>query len=366
MGSFSKLGNKIFIIIIRPEQKKPRINSFVENGINVVEIHPPNIGLKGKKGISRYLSYLACLPSVSKISSKIIKENQIDYVYSYMPGIGSSLPAIRSKSKHKVQYILDYADLDVFIRPKRLLRKSIENANKIIAITEYLKNILIERGVEKNKIIVVPNGVDLDLFDTSKIPVSEIQQLRNSFGASNLIFFVGSLQDLNMIINSALLVVKSVDDVKYVIIGDHRDPNRSKVVWEKKVSEKGLSNHFVFLGKKPREEIPKYLACADICLDSFPDEPYYAAAHPIKLLEYGACGKPVVATRVAETAKIIKHDEYGFLADPGNPEQYAKCIVELLNSKPLCEKFGKNFSAYVKDNFSWIKIASYLQKELSK
>lgn len=365
MNAFSRLGNHVFIIIIRPELKNPRIVSFVESGLDVTEIHPPtSFKLKGKSGVGRYLNYLSCLPAASKVAGEIIRKNKIDYVYSYMPGIGSSLPAMRIKSKHKIPFILDYADLHVFVRPKKIADSSFKMADKILAITEYLRNELSKKKIDTNKVYIVPNGVDLELFDPSKYDQNDIKQLRDSFGASKLAVFSGSLQDLDIIIDSATQVVKAVKDAKYVIIGDHRDPSHSKTLWEEKVKRKGLNQHFEFLGKKPREEIPKYLMCADICLDSFPDEPYYAAAHPVKLLEYGACEKPVVATRVSETEKIVKHGTFGFLANPNNPSEFAQHVVTLLNSQELREKMGKDFANYIRGNFGWNKIAADLQKIL--
>lgn len=365
MNAFSRLGNHVFIIIIRPELKNPRIDSFVENGLDVTEIHPPtSFKLKGRSGVGRYINYLACLPAASKVAGDIIRKNKIDYVYSYMPGIGSSLPAMRIKSKHKISFILDYADLHVFVKPKKIADSSFKTADKILAITEYLRNELSKKKIDTNKVYIVPNGVDLELFDPSKYDQSEIKQLRDSFGASKLAVFSGSLQDLDIIIDSATQVVKAIKDAKYVIIGDHRDPSRSKDVWEERVKRKGLGQYFEFLGKKPREEIPKYLMCADICLDSFPDEPYYAAAHPVKLLEYGACEKPVVATRVSETEKIVKHGIFGLLASPGNTSEFAQHMVTLLNSQELCEKMGKDFANHIRTNFGWNKIAADLQKIL--
>lgn len=358
MSAFSKLGNKIFIVIIRPESKFPRISNFKENGLDVIEVHPPSImKFKGKRGVGKYLNYLSSLPTASKIASKIIKDHGIDYVYAYMPGIGSSLPAMRVQSKHKIKFVLDFADLHVFVRPKKVADTSFQKADKIIAITNYLKNDLLKRGISEKKIHIIPNGVDLELFDPAKYDINDIGHLRASFDTKHLLVFSGSLQDLNLIINSARDVIEKVPDVKYLIIGDHRDPSRTRDVWEARVQEKGLTKNFVFLGRKPRNEIPKYIICADVCLDSFPDEPYYAAAHPVKLLEYGACGKPVVATRVMETARLIQHDAYGFLATPGNDTEYANYIVALLTNKDLREKMGKEFSLYVRSNFDWNKIA---------
>ena|GEM_PF-2432372 len=363
MSAFSKLGNKVTIVIIRPEPKSPRISHFKENGLDVIEIHPPNIlKFKGRRGVGKYLNYLSCLPAASKIASEIIKKEGLDYVYAYMPGIGSSLPAMRVQSKYKIRFVLDFADLHVFVRPKKLAESSFEKADKIIAITNYLKNDLLKRNVPEKKIRIIPNGVDLELFNPVKYNVNEINKLRESFGSKHILVFSGSLQDLNLIIDSAKDVIEKVPDVKYVIIGDHRDPNRTRDVWEKKVKQKGLEKNFIFLGRKPREEIPKYVLCANVCLDSFPDEPYYAAAHPIKLLEYGACGKPIVATKVSETANLITHGKYGYLAKPGDVNEYASYIIELLNNSDLGNKMGQEFSEFVKKEFSWEHLAKKLEQ----
>ena len=362
MKAFSDLGNQVTIFVIRPEKKKQSISNFQENSLNVYEIHPPSFTpFIGKRGIGKYVNYFLCNRSIKKLASEIMKKNKIDYVYSYMPGIGSSYPAMKIKSKLKIKHVLDFADFHVFVKPKRLAMDSFRDADKIVVITDYLKQFLIDKGINKEKIALVPNGVNLDLFDSAKYPNNEIQNLRKSFNAQNLIVFSGALQDLNLIIDSAKNVVNEFPDTKFVILGDHRDPNRSKNIWKQKVQDKGLNKFFIFLGKKPHKKVPIYLLCADICIDSFPDEPYYAAAHPVKLLEYGACGKPVIATRVSETEKLVEHDRHGFLATPSNPEEFAHFLKILLSSKIQRENMGKEFSEYVRKNFAWSKIAKDLE-----
>ncbi len=365
MKAFSDRGHKVTIFVIRPEKKKQSISNFQENSLNVYEIHPPPFTpFSGKRGIGKYVNYLLCQFSIKKLASNIMKKNKIDYVYSYMPGIGTSYHAMKIKSKLKIKHVLDFADFHVYVRPKRLAMDSFRNADKIVVITDYLKQFLLDKGITAEKIHLIPNGVDLDMFDPSKYG-DEIHELRKLFQSKNLIIFSGALQDLNMIINSANNVIAEFPDTKYIILGDHRDPNRSKDNWEKRVMEKGLSKFFVFLGKKPHEEIPKFLLCADICIDSFPDEPYYAAAHPVKLLEYGACGKPVVATRVSETEKLVKHNEHGFLATPSNPDEFSESLKTLLKSKDLQEQMGKEFSKHIHENFDWNNLAKKLEKSLN-
>ena len=365
MKAFSNRNHNVTILVIRPEKNKITTSNFKENSIAVYEIHPTSITpFSGRRGFGKYVNYLLCNFPIKKIVSEIVKKNKIDYVYSYMPGIGSSYPAMKIKAKHNVRHVLDYADFHTFVRPKRLVYKSFNNAEKIITITSYLKDHLLQKGISANKIHVIPNGVDLELFDPTKYTGEEKSKLRSSFDAKKLVFFVGALQDLDIIIKSAKIVVEKFDDVKFVIVGDHRDPNRSKEVWENKVRENGLSSNFVFLGRKPKTEIPLYIMCADVCLDSFPDEPYYAAAHPVKLLEYGACGKPVVATKVHETQKLIHHGTHGYLSNPSDYEEYAKYIIKLLDSPELAEKMGIDFQSYVREKFDWDKIAHELENIL--
>jgi glycosyltransferase involved in cell wall biosynthesis len=351
-------------MIISSESNKPRVLHLKEMGIDVIQIYSLSLGTKKYRGIWRHLKYLSCLPIISREAKKIINEHEIEYVYSYMPGTGSSYPAMRIKSKYKIPLVLDLADMYSMIKPKYIIKKSFKEADKILVITKYLKNDLLRQGIAENKILHVPNGVDLDIFNREKYSESEISQLRSSIGGEKLIVFAGSTQDLNIVIDSAGAVIGKYPKVKYLIIGDHRFPTKSKQFWENKVKEKKLNDNFIFLGRRPREEIPRYLLCADVCIDSFPNEPYYAAAHPIKLLEYGACGKPIVATQVEETANLITHGKHGLLANPENPTESAECLIKLLSDTTLAKKMGSEFEQYVKENFDWKIIVKKLASEL--
>jgi len=363
MKSLSLQKHKIFMLIIRSDSKKPRVIPLKESGIEILEIHPPSLGLSKNKGILRHLKYLSCIPLINREAEKIIKQHGIDWIYSYMPGTGSSLPASRIKNKFHIPMILDLADMYSMIRPKLIVKKSFNDADKIFVITKYLKNLLINQGIPKNKIFHVPNGVDLELFNPEKSLI-ESQKIRKKFGAKKIVVFTGSLQDLNIIIKSAKRVIQEIPNLKYLIVGDHRDPKKSFSTWQKIVENEGLSDYFEFLGRKPRDEIPKYIVCADVCLDSFPDEPYFAAAHPIKLLEYGACGKPVVATNVTETANLIEHGTFGYLAKPGNYEEYGEFIIKLLSNPEKAEKMGQNFYDFVREKYQWEKIVNKLEQIL--
>lgn len=365
MKSFSKIGHHVSILVIRPEFNPAPIAYMKDGVIDVIEVHPPSfLKIRGKRGVGKYINYLLCIPTIFKITSKIMKDKKIDFIYSYMPGIGSSLPGMLLKSRFNIKHILDFADLHVYVRPKFVANQSFKNADIILVITEYLKNELLKKHLSSEKIHIIPNGVDLELFSTKNYNEQSISALRNSFNSKKIILFSGALQDLNILFGAAKEIIKDIKDVKFVIVGDHRDPFRSKDAWQKKAINLGLDDYFIFLGRKPREEIPLYILSSDICVDTFPDEPYFAAAHPVKLLEYGACGKPVVATRVSETEKLIKHGHFGFLADPKNSKEFACHIITLLNSPDLRKRMGNEFFKYISENFDWEIISHKLDSAL--
>ena len=105
MQAISRLGHKIFIIIISSESKQPRVSYLKEMGVDVVLINSFSFGTKKYRGIWRHIKYLSCLPTISREAKKIINGHGIDYVYAYMPGTGSSYPAMRIKSKYKIPKI---------------------------------------------------------------------------------------------------------------------------------------------------------------------------------------------------------------------------------------------------------------------
>ena len=183
MKSLSLQKHKIFILIIRSDSKKPRVIPLKESGIEILEIHPPSLGLPKNNGLSRHLKYLSCMPLINKEAEKIIKKHGIDWIYSYMPGTGSSLPSSRIKNKFHIPMILDLADMYSMIRPKLIVKKSFNDADRIFVITKYLENILINQGIPKNKIFHVPNGVDLELFNPKKYLI-ESQKIKKEFGTN--------------------------------------------------------------------------------------------------------------------------------------------------------------------------------------
>ena len=95
------------------------------------------------------------------------------------------------------------ADMYTLVRPKFIVQHSLKKADKILTVTSYVKNDITKKGIDSKKIFIIPNGVDLKLFDPNQYEKKEIEKLRSKFHAEKLIMFSGSLQELNIIVDPA-------------------------------------------------------------------------------------------------------------------------------------------------------------------
>ena len=236
--------------------------------------------------------------------------------------------------------IMDY--LEIFTAKK---------SDAVIAVTQRIKEILIKRGVDENKITVIPNGADVNLFR----PISDViavNKLRNKYSINEntrVVMFVGNLaywQGVEYLIQSAPLVLKAVPDTMFFIVGEGELKNEL-ITLAKKV---GVLDKCIFTGNIPYEKVPLYMNMADVCV--VPKKVLGFGYSPLKLYEYMACGKPVVATKTAGFEILEKHNA-GLLVNPENPEELSNAIIKLLLNRKLREQMGANGRELVVREYSW-------------
>jgi len=226
-----------------------------------------------------------------------------------------------------------------------------KKSGAVIAVTQRIKEILIKRGVDENKITVIPNGADVNLFR----PISDViavNKLRNKYSINEntrVVMFVGSLaywQGVEYLIQSAPLVLKAAPDTMFFIVGEGELKNEL-ITLAKKI---GVSDKCIFTGNVPYEKVPLYINMADVCI--VPKKILGFGYSPLKLYEYMACGKPVVATKTAGFEILEKYNA-GLLVNPENPEEFSNAIIKLLLNRKLGEQMGANGRELVVREYSW-------------
>ena len=112
-----------------------------------------------------------------------------------------------------------------------------------------------------------------------------------------------------------------------------------------------------FTGSKPYNMIPLYLNAANICI-SLRSTSEVVSRSLMKILEYMACGRPVVSTRVSEANQlIIPKAASGLLASPEDPSEVVDAIVQLLTNPHEAEAMDQRGRQFVMESYTWMHTA---------
>ena len=230
-------------------------------------------------------------------------------------------------------------------------------------ITTYLIN---HFHCKSSKIKVVENGVNIRSF----YPISDIALLREwrkKVGIEKdeaVVVFVGNIapwQGVNILIESALRLFSEDEKLKFLIVGD----GILKRTLVKKAEDSKWREEIIFLGMKPYEEIPFLINIADICAAPFINERNRkTGVSPLKIFEYMACGKPVVASRI-EGLEFIEREGAGQLVEPDDAISLAKVLQDLVGNPHKRIEMGQRGLEIAREKFSWDSRALEISKILS-
>lgn len=246
----------------------------------------------------------------------------------------------------------------------RIERFNMPRADKIIVVTSKLKETLQkDYGVPGDKIVVIPNGANIELF--KPMDTEQARKQVNLAQAGHVVVFVGDLvawDGVDYLIKSIPYVVKECPATNFLIVGDGM--MRQELV--ELVRQVGVSDKVIFTGMVPYHKVPLYINASDVCVVPLRSERgERIGSSPLKIHEYMACGKPVVASRISGL-EMLEDNDTGILVEPESPSELAQAILRLLQSKELREHMGKSGRKYVVENQSWESVARKVAEVLEE
>lgn len=307
------------------------------HGIEVM--HPrypliPKIGMS----LSPLLMAMAVLPLFKRLIKQGYDFDVIDAHYFYPDGVAAAL--LGKWLKKPVVITGRGSDLHLIPRyfiPKKQIIWAAQQAKALITVCQALKDILLKLGIPGDKITVLRNGVDLQLFR----PPSDRQGLRKELKISGKsILSVGRLIELkgqHLIIEA----LKKLPDVSLYIAGDGQNKNSLKML--SRVN--GVQDRVIFLGQVNHESLPDYYGAVDILVLASSREGWANV-----LLESMACGTPVVATEIWGNPEIIATSAAGILCNRSS-DDIAKAIAALFNKYP-----DRSDTRHYAEQFSWEEV----------
>lgn len=215
----------------------------------------------------------------------------------------------------------------------------------MVTISDNLKQRYIDFGLPEEKILVAPDGVDLERFSS---PLSKVEA-RQKLGLekeSTIAAYVGHLyEDRGML--EMIEAARLCPEITFVMVGGH-DEDIQK--W--KAQTKDITN-LKFMGFVKNIEVPKWLWAADMLL-----MPYNTRCRtadwmsPLKLFEYMAAGRPIVGTKLPALETILRHKDNSVLVEPDSGKRLAEGIQLLAHDEELSQQISQAALSEV-EQYSW-------------
>ncbi len=223
-------------------------------------------------------------------------------------------------------------------------------ATRVLAVSEGLKQNLLDSGLSPSRVRVIANAVDFPKSDGSTHTSRYAK--RGSLGVGQDDFIVGYMGRLSSekglihLFAACAQLLRNGVPLRVLIVGD--GPQRNEL--EKLSLELGLGNRVLFAGFQ--EDIAEWIPCMDVFI-----LPSLTEGTPMSLLEAMAYGVPTIASAVGGVPQVIKHGETGILVSPGKAEEISNAILALLGDPATRQKLAKNALILARARYSveqWI------------
>jgi glycosyltransferase involved in cell wall biosynthesis len=283
-----------------------------------------------------------------------------DVIHSIKPLVQSTVPVLaysRLKEVLKLVHMDDYESYGALLTGyNTIFSKFIEwyeievlkYFDAITCVSPFLSN-LAKISTFKKNIFTIPNGFHPKNF-------KNVKPIRNSNSDECSLLYVGALRkntDIDFIIKAMPLIIKKIQNVKLIIVGDGPIKNQL-IALAKKL---GVRDQIIFKGIQPNTLIPRFLVSADALLLPLRKNPFNEARFSNKIPEYMASGKPIITNSVGVIKEIIKDHVNGIVVEPDNLELYAQAVINSIENNQLARKIGKNARNYAMKNLTWERIA---------
>jgi glycosyltransferase involved in cell wall biosynthesis len=303
---------------------------------------------------------------------KIAKKDGIDIIYSrqgmlsvsqFLAAKFSGIPLVSEVNGILSEELRMVGVPALFVKYfKRFERIVLRHSRGVITVSEPIKSFLRTEYSLEQPIHIVPNGSNVDLFR----PLDK-EACRNELNLETegkYVGYVGYLapwQGVDYLVRAAPFVLKEIPSAKILIIGD--GPSRREL--ESTTKDLKLENNVIFSGSVAYGDVVRYINACDVCVAPFlRRRNEITGLSPIKIYEYLACERPVVATDIRGVGDFLVETNTGIAVEPENETELAKGIMALLRDEELGKNMGMKGREVVVKNHSWSVISRKVKEVL--
>jgi glycosyltransferase involved in cell wall biosynthesis len=235
-------------------------------------------------------------------------------------------------------------------------------SDSISCASRQLKELTIKFGVKEEFIFDAPVGVDLDEFNLG-LNENRIKEKYRIPKNEHIVLYIGQLhgaQYVELLIKAANVVLQKRTDIKFMIVGEGFLEQQLRQM----VYDLGLEEKVIFTGAVSHAEIPFYISSASVCVAPFKDTEVTRCKSPLKIVEYMASGKAIVASNVGEVSKML--GGVALLTAPGDHCDLARGIISLLDNAKLRTSLGLVARKRAEHRYGWHHTAQNLLMAYNK
>lgn len=330
----------------------------IHNGARVTVIRPGIIKIPG-------LHYVSLVLSHRKEIDQQIREFTPDVIFG-LGGIFSYLAGKAAKT-NGLPFINYWIDVSHRLIPSKPLqpigwmiqRRTLKLADRVLVINEKLREYVIEQAADPQRTQVLRAGINIEQFNPS-INGSALRNQNRLKKEDIVLFFMGWLYNFSGLKEVASQLAEIKDDrLKLLIVGEgdaYEELQRIRDDYD-------LQDRLILTGKKPYQEIPTFIAASDICLlPAYPNEKIMQDVVPIKMYEYMAMQKAVIASRLPGVAKEFGDNNGVVYVD--QPEDVVRKAIELVQDGSAVE-LGLKARKFA-ERHSWDYITAEFEKILEE
>jgi glycosyltransferase involved in cell wall biosynthesis len=220
-----------------------------------------------------------------------------------------------------------------------------KKADRIIVVVDEAARRLTERGIDRRRVSVVENTVNLRTFRSFNIDARVIQR----YTGKTVLVYTGQFskeRGLETAVEGMAILKKRIQKVKLVLVGD--GPYKNAL--ENAVKMRKLDEIIEFTGWVDYSLFPSYIQAASICIIPQPSNPFIDTTMPNKIYEYMAMGKPVLASDAKPFRRLIDECRCGETFHSGSAEDFAEQAIRILRSRT---PYGPNGRRAVENQYNW-------------
>lgn len=267
-----------------------------------------------------------------------------------------------------IPFILEYNGSQIWVRQnwsKRLRHEKLAEqiellnlncANVVVVVSRASKNEILSRGIEPDKILINPNGVDPNIY-SSQIDGSKI---RSRFGLNEKIVlgFIGTFgpwHGTEILVRAYGLLLKKYpeyqESTRLLMIGD----GKTIPLVKEEINIFNIEANVILPGAVPQQEGPEYLAACNLLVSphvpNSDGTPFFGS--PTKLFEYMAMGKGIVASDLDQIGEVLEHNHTAWMVKPGDPESLMLGLKTLIDNPDLGKRLGEAARSEVVAKYTW-------------